>query len=313
MITGFLFTTKLLRASGPVDWWRLYRSRVFRIFPLYLLVVGVISLLVFHNSSYRLNVPWSTLLQQYAHWLMFHGGLINDYPYTRVVIASVDWTLKYEWLFYLALPLLHLSLVRGGRIVAFALLVASILLFARPVGLGSFTSLFFLLFTVGAGVAWLQHGSTTGRDLARSNLSSMISLAAIVAALLQPVPLGITQVALMSVFFGLTALGNDLFGLFRTPASRLLGEISYSIYLTHGIVLFMLFTQWRIIDPGETGPLERVALVALVAAITTSGSMLTYLLIERPAIHFGRGKSPRTSPARPDSQSPASTRHAGQN
>jgi len=46
---------------------------------------------------------------------------------------------------------------------------------------------------------------------------------------------------LLTLLFALIAGGNDLFGLLTQPFSRLLGEMSYSVYLLHGMVLYVLF------------------------------------------------------------------------
>jgi len=47
--------------------------------------------------------------------------------------------------------------------------------------------------------------------------------------------------ALLSLAFMLIAAGNDLFGILSRASSRVLGELAYSIYLLHGIVLYTTF------------------------------------------------------------------------
>ncbi|RWT42584.1 hypothetical protein DN619_17865 [Klebsiella michiganensis] len=43
------------------------------------------------------------------------------------------------------------------------------------------------------------------------------------------------------LFFMLVVLGNDLFGVLSLFSSKILGKISYSIYLLHGVVIYSLF------------------------------------------------------------------------
>ena len=41
-----------------------------------------------------------------GRWILFRGGDLEGFP-TGIIIAGVNWTLTYEWAFYLLLPLLH--------------------------------------------------------------------------------------------------------------------------------------------------------------------------------------------------------------
>ncbi len=45
----------------------------------------------------------------------------------------------------------------------------------------------------------------------------------------------------LTAFFAIVAGGNTLFGVLAWRPSRLLGEISFSVYLLHGLLLFALF------------------------------------------------------------------------
>ena len=65
MITGFLFISKISKSNEKIDWPKLYESRFFRIVPLYLFALALISLIVFHNSEYQLNSQPIDLLKQY--------------------------------------------------------------------------------------------------------------------------------------------------------------------------------------------------------------------------------------------------------
>jgi peptidoglycan/LPS O-acetylase OafA/YrhL len=92
----------------------------------------------------------------------------------------------------------------------------------------------------------------------------------------------------MSVLFLFIAAGNNMFKSFSSKASIVLGEISYSIYLTHGIVLYILFS-------GENGKeiallsIEKYALLMpLVSVVVVLFSSLTFLLIEKPGIDLGK-------------------------
>lgn len=46
MITGFLFFSRIISQDRTINWFSLYKSRIFRIYPLYLFSLCVISLFV---------------------------------------------------------------------------------------------------------------------------------------------------------------------------------------------------------------------------------------------------------------------------
>ena len=77
-------------------------------------------------------------------------------------------------------------------------------------------------------------------------------------------------------------------GVLTLKSSLLLGEISYSIYLVHGLVLFIIFTQFELIKVSKLTldyylclmPIFSVAMILICTA--------TYLFIERPSFIFGK-------------------------
>lgn len=108
MITGLLFWSKLLNGRlEPIDWTRLYLSRVLRLGPLYLVAAACVILVAFCRAGFELKEsPW-VVVGQVATWLMFTiPGIspVNGFAET-VPIAGAVWTLSYEWLFYACLPI----------------------------------------------------------------------------------------------------------------------------------------------------------------------------------------------------------------
>jgi peptidoglycan/LPS O-acetylase OafA/YrhL len=287
MITGYLFTGKLLRA-GParIDWLRLYESRVFRIYPLYLLALAAVSLAVFAASQWRVDVSPVQILADYFKWAVFHGGTINGFADTKIVIAQVDWTLKYEWLFYLALPLVALAFrFRHGMA---AMLVICLVLYAVPIEVGQFNSAYLLLFALGGACAWIKQVRPHWKSVAQGREASWLAVATLAAALFYPNTMDAWHVLLIALFFLIISLGNDLFGLLTRSASLALGEISYSIYLLHGIVLYTLFTVWTPLDFDGLPMWQFLLLTPPLTVVVILLSALCYLGIEHPALAFGR-------------------------
>ena len=93
------------------------------------------------------------------------------------------------------------------------------------------------------------------------------------------------NLVLLSLPFVLVASGNTLFGALVSVPARILGQISYGIYLLHGILLYFIFryvlgfktaagfshVQWDLVICGCVIPLIAICAV-------------TYRLIEAPAL-----------------------------
>lgn len=289
MITGFLFISKLLSSTKPIDWYRLYQSRVFRIYPLYLFAVLLMTVIVFYQSQLQMNVDGLTLFKQYFRWLIFHGDKINDYVETRRIIAGVDWTLKYEWLFYILLPLIAM-LINKGRLAIFIVLIGLALLFIYPVRIEYFYTRYFILFAIGGLAVVLKSKLAGFEQWINAPLASIVVLLALVAAIFYPNTFSFLHVIFMSLFFIPIALGNTLFGLLKTKASIYLGEISYSIYLLHGAVLYVLFTLLNI-NIGTLSLVNTLMWLPLVGVLVLFVATATYLAIERPFMRFGKNNN----------------------
>ena len=93
----------------------------------------------------------------------------------------------------------------------------------------------------------------------------------------------------LAVAFTPVALGNTMFGLLRTRTLMMLGEISYDVYLLHGVTLFVLYT---IVMPNALAhastPGRLFALLSIAAASTLVLAVAMHVLVERPALAFGR-------------------------
>ena len=291
MITGFLFISRVVRNQGHQQWLSLYESRIFRIYPLYLFVVVALSFCVFYQSHYRLQVSAPQLTWEYLKWIFFDGGDINHYAQTDLVIAGVDWTLKYEWAFYLLLPLFALTLAKLNRTGAWLLIGLSLFLYFDPLTRFPFGELidtrYFLLFAMGGMALYASNHLPVSHEWVRSKKISALTLLLLAVILFYPNTLDVLHIAMISAFFTLVALGNDLFGLLSLRSSALLGEISYSIYLVHGLILYTLFTLIHPL-PVEHMSLSRfLLLLPLVSVMVVLISTATFLLIERPTMKLG--------------------------
>ncbi len=286
MITGFLFISKLLN-NKDISWSRLFESRVFRIYPLYIFVLLSITLIVLVNTNFQLNVEFLTIMKEYFKWFVFFGGEINGFSDTRRIIAGVDWTLKYEWVFYLSLPLIA-RVVSLGKVASVLLVVGCFLAFRFPVNYFGVDSVFFILFAVGGVCAYFVSEGVLNEFDFQQKAISLASVVLLAFSLFYSNTLDLWHVIAMSLFFFLVSQGNDMFGLFRQLPSVLLGEISYSIYLLHGLILYLLFSQLPIVLLDQWSLNRYVLLMPFVSVVVVIVSMLAYLGVEKPGMNLGR-------------------------
>lgn len=287
MITGFLFISKITKKDNSINWLKLYQSRIFRIVPLYLFALSIITTIVFVTSDYQLKVTLINLVKQYIKWGLFIGGQINDFPDTKIIIASVDWTLKYEWFFYFSLPVVALLLEKLKKTAVIFIILGSMILFFNPISISYFSTKFIIYFCVGGLSSYIVNHFKFNSQIT-GTIPSTINLVLIIIAILYPNTLDAFHVAIIFSLFLLTLLGNDLYGLFSLRSSIVLGEISYSIYLLHGIVLYVIFTIIKPIEFSEYKINDFIFLMPLISVLIVIISAATFLLIEKPSINFGR-------------------------
>jgi peptidoglycan/LPS O-acetylase OafA/YrhL len=244
MITGFLFFSKLIDGrTQTIDWGKLFVSRFLRLTPLYLFFVFLLFLLIAYLSNGKLNVSIPQLLTSIAGWLSFTIlGTPTINGIGGIVLASVagaTWSLPYEWLFYLALPLLALTVKTKPtlRYIVFSIVgITSLTIWG-----GSFRPFILIPFLSGIVAALLARSSDFCL-FATNQFSTFIALGCIaITVIVYPSALNPSPLFLLSVAFALIACGNNMFGLLTSPVSRTLGEMAYSIYLLHGITLFVTF------------------------------------------------------------------------
>ena len=293
-ITGFLFWRKLLRAHGEFNWVQLYIGRFFRIAPVYLVAVLGVMLVVLTRTNFELREPPHLLFGDVARWLSV-GILgqpdVNGYEKTGLLMAGVTWTLRYEWLYYFSLPLLalfagrlwHLVLVLTGLAASFAVYAY------EP----NAHVLYASLFLCGMTASSLMHAGF------RMPLSGKLGLAvgALCLGLLFTAfytAKGIVQVLLIGTVFCVLSSGNTVLGILRMRSVRRLGEISYSVYLLHGLVLSGVFAIDPVRDFGMQSNGRYWLVVALCALLVILAASASYLVVERPGIDLGRKVARKT-------------------
>ena len=285
MITGFLFFSKLIDGkTRGVDWGKLFISRFLRLVPLYLFVMLLLFSVIALLSNGVLNEPLPKLIKGVIRWLGFTilgAPNLNGIDHTSTIVGRVTWSLPYEWFFYFSLPLLALTVRVTPPLPYIILGIVSI------VGLSIWhPQTHHLLSFLGGIAASFLVRINAFRQFAVRGIASLLVLCFIAITITAfPSVYGIVPLLLLSLAFSLIAGGNSMFKVLVSPVSRTLGEMSYSIYLLHGITLFITFTF--IIGINEAKELSSIThwmLVVGISPILILTSFCTFRFIERPAM-----------------------------
>jgi len=306
VLSGFILTVGAL--EGGVTWAGFIRNRLLRTYPLFLLMVFAGIATAPQNFSFA-------AVAQTVFGLGNEAGAFVAPPFT-----SMLWTIAIEWQFYVVFPLLVAVLAKGWtRQVAGFIAVLLILRLAAVIGGGnareiSYMQIFGRLdqFLLGMWAAWFWR--TRPLSPRAGGVLAAVALIAVVLALRGfnaqggwpttpgwKIAVPTIEGALWAAFvLGYVACANAASGLWSRALARI-GEVSYSIYLLHFVVIWSLlrlglphvFTGGFVVDA-----LLNTALVAL--PITLAVSALSYAFVERPFLrlrgNYHRDVAPAPSP-----------------
>jgi peptidoglycan/LPS O-acetylase OafA/YrhL len=313
MITGFLFWSKAIDKHGRVPAIPLYIGRVRRLAPLYLFSMALLLLIVAVQSGFRLRVNPATLATELAGAISLGLGQIQwiNGVDTSPINAGVTWTLHFEWVFYLALPLLALMAfpsTMGACIALYAAVGVSYLLLRTQIPWLDeycYRSLpFWARFLGGMVAAHLARVAGGGAIATRRWFGCVVVV--LLALSLWNFD-GWVGVAIGAAAFLCLVYGNDLFGLLSLPGSRFLGTISYSVYLLHGVVLWLgLRIANRFLPVASLNDAGYWALVLGCGGAVVAFSAVTYRHIEHPfLVRPQRAPSVSGGPVQPKTQNAA--------
>ncbi|MEZ5773387.1 MAG: acyltransferase [Hyphomicrobiaceae bacterium] len=284
VISGFImvYVTSMKPQSGS----EFLLNRLARIAPLYWLymtamVAGLaIAPALFKSSAF--DPPH--LVLSYLFVPFPHPVLGIERPF-----LPLGWTLNYEMFFYAVFAAL-MWMPLGRRVTAmaggFAMLAAIGWMFPglpSPVSFYASGMLLEFVFGMVIGIAFVRHVPSSLAAIA----GAMVVASALVAV---GVLSGVSEGPERVIYWGIpaavviaTVLHLEREGLWpRMPVVELLGDASYSIYLSHIFVLPVaagLLTRFGVLDL-----LGATALRAMLLVIAVAAGTLAYLVIERPVI-----------------------------
>jgi peptidoglycan/LPS O-acetylase OafA/YrhL len=288
IITAFLFMAKLFEVKNSSFYWKKYMiSRFYRMFPMYIFSVLAVFLIVGFYSNFTIKTTFIDLIKSISSWLFFSiNGTsdINNFNNTFLINAGVTWTLPYEWMFYFLLIYLALPLkikVSKKIIILFTL---GFLIFAV---INEASIRHFIPF-IGGVLTAIYIKKTPLKINFKDKKYSYIGIILLILVVMlfesgrKPIPVFISTLVILFI-----SNGNSFFGLFSNSLSRKFGQITYSLYLIHGIILFVVFyVLLGIENSKKLMPIEFWSIIAISIIPLIIISQITFLCIEKPFMNI---------------------------
>lgn len=277
MITGFLFSGKLIDSSGSIDNLKFYHGRIKRILPAYFLclTISIAVALIFGKSELAIGVnPPLTILS----WLTFGylplqamGGIPGP-----VMVSGVVWTLQIEWLFYALIPFMGLFM-NGVR--ATMTLVVTTTLISLILNHNNILSDKYLIICLSFSVGFISSVITRLKYTLKITSSIWFAFVSIAFAALSfiayPNSYSILVACAIGMIFISVSSSNPIFKILTLPSLRLAGKCSYSVYILHGVLLNIS----SFIIGGNLGYFGYMVFSSLVLC---SVCFMSYVVIEKP-------------------------------
>jgi peptidoglycan/LPS O-acetylase OafA/YrhL len=278
MITSFLYWSKAIARKGNMNMLNLYMNRVLRLAPMYLFSAAIVIVMAFIATNFDISRP-IVIARDAFSWLTL--GLTTPTLFNGLSIipfnAGIHWTLHFEWVFYLVLPIAALILTKTPLRFMAVPIFAYVLL--------SPYKGYWMIFFFGIAAAHIVQ-KYPAMPWLKGKLAGLLPiLGLLVIYFMSYKPYSPEQYAVSLLILLCFIYGNSLFGLLRTVSAKFLGAISYSIYLLHGIVLHLVLSAVNQFHPIVTmSPLEYWAYILAAGLVTVLVSAFTYQYIEYPFI-----------------------------
>jgi peptidoglycan/LPS O-acetylase OafA/YrhL len=291
MITSFLYWSKAIAKKGELNVSSLYRNRIYRLAPMYLFSALLVTIFALYETGFKIAEPFN-FLKEILSWLTL--GLITTLTVNGnnviPINSGIHWTLHFEWVFYLLFPAAAVTL-RRKSLYFLAIPLLAIVALAPDRG-------YWMIFFFGIAAAHVINLFPTQKWLLKHWTAILPILGLIAVYLIQYKPYGLIQYCITFLVFLCFIYGNDLFGLLRTSAAKFLGTISYSIYLIHGIVLYLVLRGVDYFYPIVfLSPEIYWTIMAVAAVLVLIISAITFRYIEYPFLHKTQSKPQGTGSA----------------
>ncbi|HVY72274.1 MAG TPA: acyltransferase [Verrucomicrobiae bacterium] len=291
--------------------------RFFRIYPLYALVIcasvplAALNLWAFSQNREpfldNFSGYWRQVTPEFFHnWTwnfplhlsLFQGLAPNAVAGQNFMQALLPpaWSITLEWQFYLLAPLFFGCATTGrvrriGLLAVVALAVFCGHRYSWNIGFLPYNLEFFGLGAVSYFACKYFQSHPTG--LPGDSLFPVALLSALSLFLLSARAHGVLPLCLWGIFLALileppSSLSSRLQIVFTHPVVDYLGNISYSMYLSHWLVLIVVHAVWTRLFPALNQAVYFWSLLGVTITATIGVSALLHRLVEIPGMAWGR-------------------------
>lgn len=298
-ISGFIMMYVSVGKSGWLDGLRFLRSRILRVWPLYLFFTAITIWLACESSRVwwlvqyypqsKLDLQWIFESVSFTHW---HRG----------PVYAIGWTLIYEFWFYVSVGIF--IAIKARRDVFFCGL-ALLVVIAHMTGLTSIgmfniiASPLMIEFVFGVVLFYLFSSGKLEFSYVKAGVFGSVGVFLFLMYNFSPTLLGWYSRTLLWGLSGFCIVAVALILQGRFVAGRmlvLLGDASYSLYLTHWLVVTTLPSLIDIYGLSKMGPLVYIGLNVVVSLIL---SLAVYFGVEKPLRTAAKWVQRRPGPVAP--------------
>lgn len=282
----FILSGYLFYGMKPERWDLFYFKRFLRIVPIF--VVSSLCCIAIAGYARRHNLDFTDFRYTILFW--FDGGVTGEKPGVlgmadaTFINASVTWTLFWEWALYFSLPLV--VLLRDKTSPLTSALICLFLSVYVVYGINSGYSVFLSCFSCG----FLARALVPSFSMTKLHCDLSATMCLVMAFLFYNTPYSLYSLPVLALLFIFIVNGADLFGLLSHRAIVRLGEISYSIYLLHGIGWFCM--NYALKGSGLNMDVKTYMVFSsfgFIAILLISA--ITYKYIEKPFIQLSMRSS----------------------
>lgn len=284
MITGFLFLNKIIRTKN-INWKLFFINRLYRIAPLYFLSV-IIILILFTIKLKITSIFTFSYFTYIFHELTFSffQGANQQFPIEMVLINSgVTWSLAYEIFFYISLPIISFTIHRVKKVnylhITILLILISLFTYLHNI---DFQHIYSFLGGVLSAIIYIK--TSLSKYLKSVYFSFIILICLLLISQFNSSGNFYSKIATIILFICISN-GNTFFNVLNNKLLIKLGQISYSTYLLHGIILYLLMNNIIGINKAtQISDLKYWLIIIFTTPFLIISSKITFQYIEKPFI-----------------------------
>jgi exopolysaccharide production protein ExoZ len=302
VVSGFIiFVTAKQSGAGP---WGFMRKRLIRVVPLYWVLTLFLAAVAVLKPELLV-----TAVFDFRHFVA--SLLFIPWPHPRagamLPLLIPGWTLNYEMAFYVMFAA-SLALPQSIRLWALLALLAGLAAIGLAMPLGGimafYTDPIILEFAAGLLIAKAWTSGVTV-PVKAAGVATLLGFALLLAGSEMTLP-RIVGAGIPAALIVAGAVFSE--SRYKRNPSRtlvLLGDASYSIYLSHVMVLSVIAKLWLAVGL-DGGGLIGLAFVVVAMTASACAGVILYKLVERPLLQWLSGKKQgRTRPASEPGLEPA--------